>query len=98
MTQFYAVTAIDKRDNLDARMAARPDHLQYWQDNDAALVLAGPFLDGNEKPCGSLIVVRADDGDAARALIENDPYAVAGVFESVDIRPWNWVLKRPEGI
>lgn len=95
---FFAVTALDKPGHLETRMAARPAHLHYWQDNDAALVLAGPYLDDAGKPAGSLIVVDAPDLAAARALIEADPYAVAGLFASVDIRAWNWVLKRPEGV
>lgn len=92
----FAITALDKPGHLDTRMQTRPDHLRYWQDNDAALVLAGPFLDDDDKPVGSLLVVRADDLAGAKALAEADPYARAGVFESVTVRRWNWVLKAPE--
>ena len=28
---------------------------------------------------------------------DDDPYARAGLFKSVEIRAWNWVLKNPEG-
>ena len=31
----------------------------------------------------------------AFAQLFGDPYARAGLFASVDIRPWNWVFKRP---
>lgn len=91
----FAVSALDKPNNLEVRMAARPDHLKFWQDNDAALVMAGPYLDAAGQPMGSMIVVRAESLEEATALIDADPYAKAGVFESVTIRPWNWVLKRP---
>lgn len=94
----FALTAIDKKDHLDTRLAARPAHLAYWQDNDAAVVLGGPFLDADGKPCGSMLVIKADDLAAAEALVAEDPYTHAGLFESVTIRPWNWVLKRPEEV
>ncbi|GGA36178.1 YciI family protein [Pelagibacterium lentulum] len=94
----FAVHAKDKPGHLETRLATRPAHLAYWEQNDPELVLAGPFLDDDGKPCGSLIVVRADDLAGARALIDADPYAIAGLFESVTIQPWNWALKRPEGV
>lgn len=94
----FAVSALDKPDALELRMATRPDHLAFWQDNDAALVLAGPYLDTDQKPCGSLLVIKAESAEAARALMARDPYSKAGLFVSVDIRPWNWALKRPEDL
>jgi uncharacterized protein YciI len=33
---------------------------------------------------------------AARAFAEADPYAQAGLFSSVDIRPWKWTLGAPK--
>lgn len=93
----FALTAIDKAGHLETRLGARPDHLAYWQDNDAAVVLGGPFLDADGKPCGSMLVISAQDMAAAEALVANDPYTLAGLFESVSLRPWTWVLKRPEG-
>ncbi|WP_404401173.1 YciI family protein [Pelagibacterium halotolerans] len=94
----FAVSALDKPDALELRMATRPAHLKFWEDNDAALVLAGPYLDADEKPCGSMLVIRAENIDTAKLLMGKDPYAEAGLFQSIDIRPWNWALKRPEDI
>lgn len=91
----FAVTAIDRKGALALRMETRPAHLQYWQDNAVSLVLGGPFLDGEGKPTGSMVVVEAETLEAAQALLAADPYTLAGLFESVDIRAWNWVLKRP---
>ncbi|SDG20709.1 YciI family protein [Pelagibacterium luteolum] len=94
----FAVVAFDKAGNLDKRLETRPAHLQYWEDNADAMVLAGPFLDDDGKAVGSMMVVEAKDRHAATAIVSQDPYAVAGVFETVEIRPWNWVIKRPEGL
>lgn len=96
MTTMFAVTAIDKKDHLETRLQTRPAHLQFWDDNKASMVLAGPFLDADGKATGSLMIVKADDQSAAEALVANDPYAEAGLFESVVVRPWNWVINRPD--
>ncbi|WP_368738616.1 YciI family protein, partial [Escherichia coli] len=36
------------------------------------------------------------DVAGAREIAANDPYAKAGLFASVDIRPWNWAIKNPD--
>jgi uncharacterized protein len=45
---------------------------------------------------GSLVVVEAATLDAARKIAAGDPFAKAGVFESVEIRPWLWTINNPE--
>lgn len=98
MTKMFAVLAMDKPNHLEKRLETRPAHLQYWEDKADQMVLAGPFLGEDEKPIGSMMVVRAKDKAAAETLVGADPYAVAGVFASVEVKPWNWVIKRPEGL
>ena len=48
------------------------------------------------KPIGSLVAVEAHDRAGAEQIAAGDPYAKAGLFESVEILPWNWVFKAPE--
>jgi uncharacterized protein YciI len=45
---------------------------------------------------GSLVVVEAATLDAARKIASSDPFAKAGVFASVEIRPWLWTINNPE--
>ncbi len=45
---------------------------------------------------GSLVVIEASNRDEILAISQEDPYARAGLFESVEIRPWNWAIKNPE--
>ena len=40
--------------------------------------------------------VEAEDQAAAELIAAADPYALAGLFESVEIRAWNWVFNNPE--
>jgi uncharacterized protein YciI len=45
---------------------------------------------------GSLVIIKADDVAGAQATAAADPYAKAGLFSAVEIKPWNWVIKNPE--
>ena len=40
-------------------------------------------------------MIEAADKAAAAAISAQDPYAKAGLFESVEIRAWNWVFNNP---
>ena len=52
------------------------------------------FADGQTSN-GSLIVIEATSLRAAEAIAAEDPYGKAGLFASVDIRPWLWVFNNP---
>ncbi len=92
----YALLCDDKPDSLQLRLDNRPAHLEFLNGLGAALKFAGPFLDGNEKPCGSLVVIEADSLGAAQSIAAEDPYAKTGLFENVAVRPWNWAIKNPD--
>ena len=82
----FAVICRDKPGRLDARLTTREAHLA-WLNGSGRVQLAGPFLeDGN--PCGSLLIIEADDLDAAKAWVAEDPYAAADVFDSVEVMAW----------
>lgn len=93
----FALICNDKPASLQIRADTRPEHLAYLKGlNDRKqLAFAGPFLDSDGKPTGSLVVVEAPDMDAAKALAAADPYAKAGLFANVEIRQWNWVVNNP---
>lgn len=93
----FALLCKDKPGHLQVRLDNRPAHVDYLNDLNArgTLKFAGPFLDGEGKPTGSLVTVEVDDLTAAEAIAANDPYAKAGLFESVDIKAWNWVFNKP---
>ncbi|EKF61360.1 hypothetical protein QWE_02285 [Agrobacterium albertimagni AOL15] len=94
----FAVICADKPGHLNLRMETRPPHVEWLNGLNAAgqLKIAGPFLDADGKPCGSMLLIVADDIEAAKALAAQDPYAKAGLFETVEIKPYNWVFNNPE--
>jgi len=94
----YALICTDKPNSLDLRLANRPDHIAYLKSLGPTLVFAGPFTEADGKTMnGSLVVVEAESREAAQQLADGDPFAKAGVFASVEIRPWLWTVNRPDG-
>ena len=88
----YAITARDKPDTLELRQSTRDSHLVHLRALNERLHAAGPLLDADGRPCGSLIVVEMADADEARGFADADPYARAGLFAAVDVSPWNPLL------
>lgn len=92
----YALICTDKPHSLQIRLDNRPAHLDFLKGLGDGMKAAGPFLDDDGNMTGSLVVIEASNRDEALAISEEDPYAKAGLFESVEIRPWNWAVKNPE--
>ncbi|MGM0552645.1 MAG: YciI family protein [Pseudomonadota bacterium] len=96
----YMIQGDDAPESLDARLAARPEHLARLQGlHDAGrLLLAGPCpaIDSPDPGpagfSGSLIVAEFPSLEAARAWADADPYVAAGVYASVDVRPFKQVF------
>jgi uncharacterized protein YciI len=77
----------------DARARVRPDHLAYMNrlHEQGRVVLAGAMADG----LGAMVVIRADDEEAARQVVREDPYTAAGVSADATLREWNVVVPAP---
>lgn len=86
-----ALTARDKPGHLDLRKANRDAHLAYIKDT-GVVAMAGPLLNADGAMCGSLIILDVADMVAAQGWAADDPYAKAGLFESVTLDIWNKVV------
>jgi uncharacterized protein len=96
----YAIIAADVPGSLSARLSARPAHLERLRalQDAGRLVLAGP-LPAIDSPdpgpagfTGSLIVAEFTDLTAARQWADADPYAAAGVYAQVEVKPFKQVF------
>ena len=86
----FVLVCTDKPDSRELRAANRQAHLDY-ADSTGVVFLGGPFLDGDGNMTGSLIILDVSDMAAAEAWAAADPYAKAGLFETVTIRAWKKV-------
>ncbi|GAB6403201.1 YciI family protein [Pseudomonas sp. MHK4] len=100
MGQFFAVFATDHPDSLALRSRLRPSHQAHLRATDTHRVvvrLGGPTLDeAGAAMNGTLLVIEAGSLAEVEAFIEDDPYVQAGLFASIQIRPWHWSLGNPE--
>ncbi|KNG93633.1 YciI family protein [Pseudaestuariivita atlantica] len=87
-----ALTARDKVGGLDLRLATRDAHVAYLKGAGDTVAMAGPLLNAEGTMCGSLIILDVPDLAAAEAFAADDPYAKAGLFDSVTLDPWNKVI------
>ena len=87
----FALICRDKPGALPVRVANRSAHLAHIEIT-GVVDMAGPFLDAADQMCGSLIILEVADLQAAKAWAAADPYALAGLFESVSIQAWKKVI------
>jgi uncharacterized protein YciI len=87
----FVLTCLDKPNALEQRLGAREAHVAYVRGSGACKV-GGPFLDEAGEMVGSMLIIEAADLAAAKAFAAADPYRAAGVFESVDVRPFKLTL------
>ena len=91
----FFIHCIDKPGSGEIRSANRAAHLEYLENLGERIFCAGPTLsDDGSAMTGSLLVIEFEDRAAAERFCAGDPYAKAGLFESVTIRPWRRVLPR----
>ena len=89
----FALTCLDKPNSAATRAENRPAHLDYARGWGARVVIAGPLLaDDAKTPVGSLLILDLPSRAEAERFAADDPYAKAGLFQSVTIRGWRKVF------
>ncbi len=97
---WYAIMSEDRDGSLEARLAARSEHLARLQPllDEERILIAGPHpaVDSLEPGAagftGSLIVAEFDSLKEARGWAEADPYVAAGVYRKFTVKPFKLVL------
>lgn len=96
----YAIIGEDTPGTLEARLAARPAHVERLKalQVEGRLILAGPFpaIDSPDPGpagfSGSLIVAEFASLSEAQTWADADPYVAAGVYAKVTVKPYKKVL------
>lgn len=88
----FAIHCIDKPDSSELRASTRESHLAHIKTVLDDVLVAGPLLDMEGKPIGSLLIIEFPERKDAVAFAAADPYACAGLFASVAVTAWRKVL------
>lgn len=86
-----ALMAQDKPGALQVRLDNRAAHLAHIEAS-GIVEMAGPLLTPDGTMSGSLVILSVDDMAQAQAWADADPYAVAGLFQSVTLTEWKKVI------
>ena len=88
----FALRALDRQPGGSAiRSAARAAHIEWLKSLGDDVRFAGAlFAEDGKTMIGSLLLIEAANIEAMRALAKTDPYAQAGLFNSVEITQTVW--------
>jgi len=90
---YYAIYCADSADGSRLRKENHEAHMGHIGKFMDKLMLFGPCppMAGEDREA-SFLVVEAADADAAKAMVESDPFHAAGVWDSVVVREFNPVV------
>ena len=86
-----ALICKDKPGHLQTRLDNRAAHLAHIEAS-GVVEMAGPFLHTEGQMTGSLLVLNVETLEQAQAWAVADPYAKAGLFDSVTLSEWKKVI------
>ncbi len=85
----FLAVCTDKAGHLPVRMENRPAHLAYLSALGDKIRAGGAMLTPDKQsPLGSMLIFEAETEEEVRGWLADDPYAKAGLFQSVDVKPW----------
>jgi uncharacterized protein len=90
----YVMYGLDGPQGPEIRKSTRPAHLDWIASLGPRVKVGGPMFDvDGATPIGSLIIIEAASLEEASSIYSQDPYAKAGLWARVDVRPFNWITK-----
>jgi uncharacterized protein YciI len=83
----------DNPNGLELRLANRSAHLDFLNSLGTKVKIGGALLGPDFKtPGGSMLIYEAETQDDVMTLVASDPYAKAGLFETVTVTPWRQAI------
>ena len=82
----YMIHGVDKDDGAEIRAKARDDHFAYLDRHEDIVVLGGATLaDADDTRTGSVLIINVPSRAEADAFSQNEPFRMAGLFETVTV-------------
>lgn len=88
----FLVVCKDKKNSLSKRLNNREFHLNYLKTLKKKLLLAGPILNKNGNPKGSLLIISFENKKKLEDFLKKDPYKKAKLFDTVTIEEFKRVF------
>lgn len=88
----FVMYGLDGPRGADIRKETRPAHLEWIASLAPRVKVGGPMLaEDGAAPVGSMIVLEAADLADAKAVLAEDPYRAAKLWDRIEIRQFNWI-------
>ena len=81
-----------QKKSLEKRLKNRSLHLKHLKSLGKKLLLAGPVLDKNDKPKGSILILDFENLEKLKNFLDCDPYSQVELFESITIEKFKRVF------
>ena len=88
----FLITCKDKKNSLELRLSTREEHIKYLKKVKKKLILAGPILDKNDKPIGTVLILDFDKITELKKFLNGDPYSKVHLFDEVKITKFKKVI------
>lgn len=92
----FVATCTDKPESNALRLENRPAHLAYLNGLGSKVKAGGALLSADRQTViGSMLILEAESEGEIEAMLAHDPYALAGLFARVDVKPWRQAVGVP---
>ena len=88
----YLILCRDKKNSIEKRLKQRPAHVEYLKKFKKRIICAGPILNKNNEPEGSVIILDFDKIEDAKIFVKNDPYNDVDLFSEVKLTKFKRVF------
>lgn len=75
----------DGEDSEKLRAMHKQAQREFMAEHEENYLTAGPLLNAKGEFVGSLLIIEAEDEATARATVNDDPYLVGGVWQSIRV-------------
>ena len=88
----YLILCRDKKNSIEKRLTQRPAHVEYLKKFEKKIICAGPILNKDNEPVGSVIILDFDKIEDAKIFVKNDPYNDVDLFSEVKLTKFKRVF------
>jgi len=88
----FLIICKDKKDSLKKRLAVRPEHICHLKSLKKKLLMAGPILNKNKEPIGSILIIDLDERSDLNNFLRKDPYSKAELFKEITVHKFKRVF------
>ncbi|WP_027794442.1 YciI family protein [Paraburkholderia acidipaludis] len=84
----FVVYCLDHPGMVERRLAHYEAHKSWLQTSSLRTLISGPLTEPDGTMIGSFFLYESDDIEAVRKFVFADPFNQAGIWNTIEIRPF----------